>query len=80
MNRPTREQIEAARAWLTNALPGAAVLLGVAGEELLRAILAASAEPTEAALRKEAAAYLEQHEINSDLDIYIAGARREGAR
>lgn len=58
MSRPTREQIEAARATLALGAsfvkPGRGLELSPAGVELLRALLAATAEPTDEELAEEA--------------------------
>jgi hypothetical protein len=45
MSRPTREQIEAARTWLGHAVDGCSI--GGRNEEMIRILLAATAEPTE---------------------------------
>jgi hypothetical protein len=45
MSRPTREQIEAARTWLGHAVDGCSI--GGRNEEMIRILLAATAEPTD---------------------------------
>lgn len=83
MNRPTREQIEQARA-LVLRLDAEASHLPDSMRDALRTLLAATAPPTDEELAQEATR-CPRREGSADwastfLEGYIAGARREGGK
>jgi hypothetical protein len=83
---PTREQIEQARARMSTRIESRHAF-GALPEEVeadIRTLLSATAPPSETGLREEARAWVaDEVDRRGSIpasDVYIAGARREGAR